>query len=483
MSDRLAQELQRLYRAWYANSMSLADYRYQRGVLLDSLAIQDVDADDLITRPRVEQPVPPPPVKPRRFRWAHVAAACVVLLAVVIYVVVGSIETPGPLETEPPAAIQPELIRTDPQTEVQVVPETPVEEIVVIPDAGQLLVEQFLANNDWGDAGLLEFRESWGRLPASERIVARGAVWFAPLSDELEFRIGEARDFSDDPDYDTELQRLYELALFLGLPELAPEGWKPTVGEPEPAVTDSEAQPVVAEVAPELPGTMQDNEDACAASQLETRRRGCFDVLASNEQGPSMRVIPAQPEPFAISVFEISRAEYLLFCEQSEVNCPEDPWPGQDMPVVNVSLEDATAYCDWLSVQTGFTYRLPTESEWEFAARGGVTTDFLLGDEITQGQARFSGEISNDSPLPMDDRTTQRNAFGLWHVAGNVREWVSADVPVARGGSYADESDQLRFSSRPDQMSTSGDEQTGFRVLRELGEAESAVSSDRKRGW
>jgi hypothetical protein len=476
MSDTLARELQRLYRAWYANSMSLADYRHQRGLLLDSLLPRDAAADDMITRPRAEQPVleptapPAEPVRPARqrgFRWPYVVAACVVLLAVVVYGVVGTLDAPEPLETERTESLPEEITRTGSELTLPEVPQEPIEEIVTPPDVGQRLVEQFLANDDWRDVSLKDFLESWGRLPASDRIVAKGAVWFAPLSDELEYRIGELREFSNDPN-DPRLQHLYEFALAVGLYELAPDGWKPTVQKPKPVAAASEAPIETATSEPEPEPARAENPNACKASQLETRRRGCFDVLTSGESGPAMRVIPAEPQAFAISVFEISRAEFLVYCEQGDVACPEDPWPGQDMPVVNVSFEDALAYCEWLSRETGFTYRLPKDAEWEFAARAGVSTDFILGDELTQGQARFSGEIENDSPLPMADRTTQRNDFGLWHVIGNVREWVIAETTVTRGGSYADDDDQLRFGSRAELESTAGDDRTGFRVLREL---------------
>ena len=476
MSAALGRELQRLYRAWYANLMSTTDYRYQRGLLLDSLLPQDEAVDALVTQPRAERPVlepvlppaePAQPPKQRGFRWPYVAAACAVLLAGVVYVVVGMLDAPEPLELEPIEALPEDVTLSGPEMALPETRQETIEEIVTPPDVGQRLVEKFVADGDWRDVSIREVRDSWGRLPASDRIVAKGAVWFAPLSDELEYRIGELQEFSDDPD-DPQLQQLYEFALALGLPQLAPDGWKPPVRKPQPVETPKEVPVEKVEAAPEPEPARPDNPNACKAAQLETRRRGCFDVLASTDKGPALRVIPGEPAPFAISVAEISHSEFLKVCAQADAACPENPWPGRDMPVVNVSLGDAKAYCDWLSEETGFTYRLPTESEWEFAARGGVTTDYLLGDEITQGQARYSGEIENDSPLPLDDRTTQRNAYGLWHVIGNVREWVEADTSVTRGGSYADQSDQLRFGSRYEASSGAGDLQTGFRVLREL---------------
>lgn len=165
-----------------------------------------------------------------------------------------------------------------------------------------------------------------------------------------------------------------------------------------------------------------------------------------------------------------------------------------DHPVVHVSWDDAVAYCAWAGV------RLPTEAEWEYAARGGLQgRTFAWGDELTpEGewhcniwQGRFPHENSaEDGYLTTAPVTTYRpNGYGLWQMAGNVWEWCqdwfdpsyyshsearnprgpeSGDRRVMRGGSYLCHDSycnryrvSARNSNTPD--STSGN--TGFRVV------------------
>jgi formylglycine-generating enzyme required for sulfatase activity len=101
--------------------------------------------------------------------------------------------------------------------------------------------------------------------------------------------------------------------------------------------------------------------------------------------------------------------------------------------VINVSWDDARAYADWLSDQTGQRYRLPTEAEWEYAARAGTTTPFWTGDCIHTDQANYDGNydyngcgaktgVHRGQTVPAG--SLPANAFGLHEIAGNVWEWV-----------------------------------------------------------
>lgn len=190
-------------------------------------------------------------------------------------------------------------------------------------------------------------------------------------------------------------------------------------------------------------------------------------VMGSEDSDSGARQVVIA-SPFAMSLFEIRFADFGRFCAATGARCPENPWVDDDMPVVGVSLEEATAYAEWLTAETGMRYRLPTEEEWEYAARAGTATDYPYGDELLPAQARYSSITTYESPLPASDRTTQRNEFGLWHVVGNVREWVAGSGTIARGGSYASNADGLRAWAREELPSAAGDDQTGIRLLREL---------------
>ena len=206
----------------------------------------------------------------------------------------------------------------------------------------------------------------------------------------------------------------------------------------------------------------------------------------SNEQPAHTVTISA---PFAMSVHEISFADYENFCESTGSTCPKQPWSGKDYPVVNVTHSDATSYAAWLSNETGQAYRLPSEAEWEYAARAGTKTEYPFGDEILITNAVFSDRKKLSAPLPKSDRSINRNKFRLYHMVGNVREWVSdtwqdsySGAPgdgsaridsggseyVVRGGSYTDSAEALRSGAR--NKSSTADNYTGFRVIQELSE-------------
>jgi formylglycine-generating enzyme required for sulfatase activity len=104
---------------------------------------------------------------------------------------------------------------------------------------------------------------------------------------------------------------------------------------------------------------------------------------------------------------------------------------GDDHPVVCVSWNDAKAYVQWLSEKSGKEYRLLTEAEREYAARGGTSTAFWWGDSISVGQANYDGNYTYNGSAKGEWRratvavnTFKANPFGLYNVHGNVSEWV-----------------------------------------------------------
>ena len=571
MSSELAAQLSRLYLDYYAGRLEFNDYRHRRSLLLNSLTIVNEDEQEsLVTQPRPAQESPQLSAehqlakaaqRPDRriFSVVNVLAVCAVVVIAVIVVVMRQIDSsePEPIVSAPALEALPMQDAIPADSEV----------VRTTPDAGQELVEDFVARQDWRQMSLQEFTDSWGRILAADRIVAKGKIWFEPMADSLQAQIDEVQALAVDPQNDEELDQLYGFALHLGLVELAPAGWSPKdiraekmvfdvapadvstaadrdtpVPESDQTVLDSsdevEQQPVSAsETATESDDanisavvdaiahedrelateafvddaviSLPVREGNCSIELLKTRKRTCYDMISDDRKGPILRVLPGGafmmgstgegdesplieaevPQAFAISTYEVSRSDYEIYCQQSGRVCPDNPWLINDMPVVNVSWEDAVDYCAWLSRATGQRYRLPTGKEWEYAARAGSQAIFPFGDRLLPGQARFSAIAALESPLPMSDQTTQRNAFGLWHVVGNVQEWVadrdnsdysqrngekdtaapaSEELRIVRGGSYADDAHALRSSARRFLSVDARSQTTGFRVVREL---------------
>lgn len=131
-------------------------------------------------------------------------------------------------------------------------------------------------------------------------------------------------------------------------------------------------------------------------------------------------------KPFAIGRYEVTFEEYDKFAQATKRELPNDGGGGRGrQPVINFSWEDAVEYGKWLSTQTDKRYRLPTEAEWEYAARGGEETTFWWGNQMKSGMANCIGCGSQwDNKLTAPVGSFQPNPFGLYDTAGNVWEWV-----------------------------------------------------------
>ncbi|MBV5272226.1 MAG: SUMF1/EgtB/PvdO family nonheme iron enzyme, partial [Lamprocystis purpurea] len=151
----------------------------------------------------------------------------------------------------------------------------------------------------------------------------------------------------------------------------------------------------------------------------------------SDVEGPQHPVRIAQ---FAIGKCAVTFAQYDAFCAATGRQPPGDHgWGRGKRPVINVSWKDAVAYAVWLSKETGEHYRLPTEAEWEYAARAGTTTPFWTGRCITSDQANYNGNhvyagcgaktgVYRKQTVPVGNLPA--NPWGLHEVHGNVWEWV-----------------------------------------------------------
>ncbi|RMG69758.1 MAG: hypothetical protein D6722_09615 [Bacteroidetes bacterium] len=101
---------------------------------------------------------------------------------------------------------------------------------------------------------------------------------------------------------------------------------------------------------------------------------GTFSMGSDKGYGDEKPVHQVAISTFHLAETEVTFAQYDYFCERTGREKPDDQgWGRGSRPVINVSWQDAKAYCQWLSKQTGDTYRLPSEAEWEYADGGGVT--------------------------------------------------------------------------------------------------------------
>lgn len=143
-----------------------------------------------------------------------------------------------------------------------------------------------------------------------------------------------------------------------------------------------------------------------------------------DEERPVHRVVV---RPFRLGRCQVTNAEYHEFRHATGCNLPpfqmQAEFANPAQPVVGVSWFDAAAYCEWLSRESGERFRLPTEAEWEWAARGGLDQKlYPWGDEPVFARAGYS-ERWIHAPEPV--ATAAPNGYGLFDMCENVHEWCA----------------------------------------------------------
>jgi len=247
---------------------------------------------------------------------------------------------------------------------------------------------------------------------------------------------------------------------------------------------------------------------------VETARAEVFrDKLKGGGYGPTMITVPAGTflmgasssvvgpdevprhqvtiSAFVVGVYEVTFDEYYRFARATGRKKPKDNgWDRKTHPVVDVAWDDALAYTRWLSKQTGKSYRLLSESEWEYVARAGTTRSFWWGSKAGTGNAHcFDCKSDFSTSKPAKVGTYKPNPFGLYDTAGNVFEWVhdcyhrnynnapadgsvweggDCDVRITRGGAYRSPANSMRVENRDKFKSNKGQYNVGFRVARDL---------------
>lgn len=221
------------------------------------------------------------------------------------------------------------------------------------------------------------------------------------------------------------------------------------------------------------------------------------EARRENNEGPPHQVMTTG---FYMGKFEVTQAQWRAVASLPKVGRDLNPDPskfrGDNLPVEDVSWEDAMEFCARLSQTTGRTYRLPSEAEWEYACRAGTRTAFAFGETVTPELVNYCGNYPYGSAAKGTYRETTAaagsvgypNAFGLYDMHGNVYEWCmdywhesysgaptdgsswqsggnASFFRVLRGGSWGNDASSCRSafrdSSSPDQRHFS----FGFRVV------------------
>lgn len=215
-----------------------------------------------------------------------------------------------------------------------------------------------------------------------------------------------------------------------------------------------------------------------------------------HNEGPQRRV---QVDAFCMGKYPVTQAQWRVVVAMPQVNQPlklDPSWfKGENRPVEQVSWHDAVEFCARLSACTGYTYRLPSEAEWEYACRAGTTTPFHFGETITTEVANYDGDFTYNrgrkgeprkETTPIEHFDTA-NAFGLCDMHGNVWEWckdhrhgnyegaptdgsawLSDDKDagrVIRGGSWYSYPENCRSATRNPDVPRETGSGIGFRVV------------------
>jgi formylglycine-generating enzyme required for sulfatase activity len=233
-------------------------------------------------------------------------------------------------------------------------------------------------------------------------------------------------------------------------------------------------------------------KDCASCPQLVSLSPGTF-TMGSNSSDPSEK--PAHRatlgHPFAIGKYEVTVEEWNACVEAGACQrVGQYASPNPKAPIRDVSWDDAQQYLKWLGTSSGKTYRLPSEAEWEYAARGGTATRYWWGDQMATGKAnckdcgppwQIEGPANVGSFAP--------NPYGLYDMNGSVWEWVAdcwhnsykeapadgtvwdqpnCSMRVIRGGSWRESAPYMVSSTRFKYDASVRHSQNGFRVARDM---------------
>jgi sulfatase modifying factor 1 len=184
-----------------------------------------------------------------------------------------------------------------------------------------------------------------------------------------------------------------------------------------------------------------------------TVKGGTFQMGSNSGDSNEKPVHSVTVSDYSMSKTEVTFEQYDLFCDATGSDKSDDEgWGRGTRPVINVNWHDAVAFCEWMSKVTGKTYRLPTEAEWEYAARGGNKSKgytYSGGNDLDAVGWYYKNSGRKTHPVAQK----QPNELGLYDMSGNVWEWCS------------DWYDKVYYSDSP-QTDPQGSNSGSRRVLR-----------------
>lgn len=233
--------------------------------------------------------------------------------------------------------------------------------------------------------------------------------------------------------------------------------------------------------------------------EMQIIKGGCFMMgspLGEPERRSNEKQHQVCVDDFKIGKYEVTFAEYDRFVKATSREKPDDEgWGHGQQPVINVSWIDATEYAEWLSEETGLSFRLPTEAEWEYAARAGTETPFYTGGCISTSQASYNGNFDYNGcgantgiylNKPQSVGSYPANPWGLHDFAGNVAEWTGSvfdasydgaeqrssrkndnSKRVLRGGTFGSKPGLLRSAFRAEYEPYNSNKPIGFRLAQD----------------
>jgi serine/threonine-protein kinase len=178
---------------------------------------------------------------------------------------------------------------------------------------------------------------------------------------------------------------------------------------------------------------------------------GTFQMGRSGATVAELPVHAVTVKPFYIDKTEITNTEYAEFVKATKHEAPSNwvsgnPIQGQELlPVTYVSYEDASAFAEWRSKRDGVKYRLPTEEEWEYAARGGDQNNiYSWGNTWIDGNAVINSSGVN-KPKPVGSAPNDKTRWGVMDMIGNVYEWTSTKAAYYSGSTQKVEGEQQKW--------------------------------------